>query len=95
MHTNITVLKQYQKVIYIYTMNTLYLITIPLSFLIHFIFQKLFFKNKIFDTFNERTSHKTLATRSGGVGIFVTVFLISLFFYFKKLTYLITRYLFP
>ena len=84
MHTNITVLKQYQKVIYIYTMNTLYLITIPLSFLIHFIFQKLFFKNKIFDTFNERTSHKTLATRSGGVGIFVTVFLISLFFYFKK-----------
>ena len=66
-------------------MNSLYLFTIIPSFFIHFLFQKLYLRNKIIDTFNERTSHDTIATRSGGVGIFLTIFFISLFFYFKNI----------
>ena len=40
---------------------------------------------KYFDDFNHRTSHKTIATRSGGVSIFSTLFLISILFYFLKI----------
>lgn len=66
-------------------MNINYLITILLSFVIHFVTQKLFIKFKTFDTFNERTSHKTLATRSGGIGVFITILFVSLFFYIQKI----------
>ena len=49
--------------------------------LIHFGVQKLFIYYKRFDDFNHRSSHKTLATRSGGIGIFLTVLIISLYYY--------------
>ena len=51
--------------------------------LIHFGVQKLFIYYKRFDDFNHRSSHKTLATRSGGIGIFLTVLIVSLYYYFK------------
>ena len=51
--------------------------------LIHFGVQKLFIHYKRFDDFNHRSSHKTLATRTGGIGIFLTVLIISLFYYFQ------------
>ena len=51
--------------------------------LIHFGVQKLFIYYKRFDDFNHRSSHKTLATRSGGIGIFMTVLIISLYYYFQ------------
>ena len=52
-----------------------------ISSLIHFGIQKIFIRYKKFDNFNQRSSHKTLATRTGGIGIFTTLLLISLFYY--------------
>ena len=43
--------------------------------------QKLFIKKKIVDQVNERSSHSSIATRTGGVSIFLPVFLFSCFFY--------------
>ena len=39
---------------------------------------------KKFDDFNHRSSHNTLATRTGGIGVFKTLLLVSLFYYFNK-----------
>jgi UDP-N-acetylmuramyl pentapeptide phosphotransferase/UDP-N-acetylglucosamine-1-phosphate transferase len=62
---------------------SLLLTALGLSFLLHFGIQKVFIFYKKFDDFNHRSSHKTLATRTGGIGIFSTLLLISLFFYFQ------------
>ena len=61
-----------------------FLVIFLLSGLLHFGIQKVFVYLKKFDDFNHRSSHKTLATRTGGIGIFTTLFIISLFFYFDK-----------
>ena len=53
------------------------------SSLLHFGIQKIFIYYKKFDDFNHRSSHKTLATRTGGIGIFATLLMISLFYYFQ------------
>ena len=54
-----------------------------LATLLHYGVQKLFIYHKRFDDFNHRSSHKTLATRTGGIGIFLTVLIISLYYYFQ------------
>ena len=54
-----------------------------LSSLLHFGVQKVFIYYKRFDDFNHRSSHKTLATRTGGIGIFLTLLFISLYYYFQ------------
>ena len=54
-----------------------------LSSLLHFGIQKVFIYYKRFDDFNHRSSHKTLATRTGGIGIFLTLLFISLYYYFQ------------
>ena len=65
-------------------MNFSLLITaLSLGSLLHFGIQKVFIYYKKFDDFNHRSSHKTLATRTGGIGIFLTLLLISLFYYFQ------------
>ena len=46
-----------------------------------FIFNKQFLKRKLIDKITSRSSHKTIATRSGGMSIFITLFIISVFFY--------------
>ena len=67
-------------------MNTSIIIAaIVLSLLLHFGIQKVFVYYKKFDDFNHRSSHKTLATRTGGIGIFATLLLISLFYYFQNI----------
>ena len=55
-----------------------------ISGFLHFGIQKVFIHYKKFDDFNHRSSHKTLATRTGGIGIFLTLFIVSLFFYFDN-----------
>ncbi|MDA7569910.1 undecaprenyl/decaprenyl-phosphate alpha-N-acetylglucosaminyl 1-phosphate transferase [Flavobacteriaceae bacterium] len=52
-----------------------------LSSLLHFGIQKVLIYFKKFDDFNYRSSHKTLATRTGGIGVFTTLLAISLFYY--------------
>ena len=67
-------------------MNTSIIIAaIVLSAFLHFGIQKVFVYYKKFDDFNHRSSHKTLATRTGGIGIFATLLLISLFYYFQNI----------
>ena len=61
-----------------------FLIALILSASLHYGIQAIFIHFKKFDDFNHRSSHKTLATRTGGIGIFLTVLLISLYYYFQK-----------
>ena len=47
--------------------------------------QYVFLKNNILDKINNRSSHTTLATRSGGVSIFLSLLIISFYFYLNDL----------
>ena len=58
-------------------------VVIVLSSILHFSVQGVFIYYKRFDDINHRSSHKTLATRTGGIGVFMTLFLVSLFYYSK------------
>ena len=62
----------------------LLIFVLVLSSIIHFTVQKFFIYKKKFDDFNHRSSHNTLATRTGGIGVFLTLFLVSLFYYFNS-----------
>tara|TARA_Y100000590_G_scaffold445549_1_gene577891 strand:- start:291 stop:1151 length:861 start_codon:yes stop_codon:yes gene_type:complete len=42
-------------------------------------------KHSIIDQINERSSHKAVATRSGGISIFLTLLIISSYFYINKI----------
>lgn len=64
---------------------TIIFLAIVFSFLFHLVTHYIFIKQKRFDSFNHRTSHKTIATRTGGISIFCSLFLISLFYYFLKI----------
>ncbi len=65
--------------------GNLFAIGIFVSLILHFGIQKVFIYYKRFDDFNHRSSHKTLATRTGGIGVFLTVLIISLFYYSKSI----------
>jgi UDP-GlcNAc:undecaprenyl-phosphate/decaprenyl-phosphate GlcNAc-1-phosphate transferase len=60
---------------------TLLLTSLVLASLSLFIFNKQFLKRKLIDKITSRSSHKTIATRSGGMSIFIILFIISTFFY--------------
>ena len=44
-------------------------------------YQKIFLKNSVFDKINVRSSHDSIATRSGGLSVFIALSIISVFFY--------------
>ena len=46
--------------------------------------QKYFIKNKIYDKVKKRSSHNVIATRSGGLSIFITLCLITSYLYFSS-----------
>jgi UDP-N-acetylmuramyl pentapeptide phosphotransferase/UDP-N-acetylglucosamine-1-phosphate transferase len=56
---------------------------IILSGVLHYTIQRIFIVLKKIDDFNFRSSHNTLATRTGGIGIFATLFIISFYYYLK------------
>ena len=58
--------------------------TLLISVLLNILFQKEFLKRNILDKINNRSSHQSLATRSGGSSIFTSLFLISIFFYLNN-----------
>lgn len=60
----------------------IYLATFILGVLLHIFIQRLFIYYKRFDDINHRSSHNTLATRTGGIGVFVCIFIISCYQYF-------------
>lgn len=53
-----------------------------LSILLIIFFQKLFIKKNIIDKINDRSSHTVKATRSGGLALFSSLFILSAFNYF-------------
>jgi len=57
------------------------IVTFVIAFFLHYGVQKLFIYYKRFDNFNNRSTHKTLATRTGGIGIFLSVFFTAVYFY--------------
>ena len=61
----------------------LFLSGIVLSGVLHYFIQRIFIVLKKFDDFNFRSSHNTLATRTGGIGIFATLFIISFYYYLQ------------
>jgi len=62
---------------------SLLVVAFIIATLLHYGVQKLFIHYKRFDDFNHRSSHKTLATRTGGIGIFLTVLIVCLYYYFQ------------
>ena len=57
-------------------------IILILSLIMIVVSQKIFLNKKFIDDINERSSHASIATRSGGIAVFSTLFLISLSNYF-------------
>jgi len=62
----------------------MYFLVVLLSGLLTYFTQKIFIYYKKFDDFNHRSSHKTLATRTGGIGVFATLLTVSSYYYFNK-----------
>ena len=58
--------------------------TLLISAILNILFQKEFIKRNILDKINNRSSHQSLATRSGGSSIFSSLFFISVFFYLNN-----------
>jgi UDP-N-acetylmuramyl pentapeptide phosphotransferase/UDP-N-acetylglucosamine-1-phosphate transferase len=57
------------------------LISLTISLFCIVISQNIYIKRKIIDKIKLRSSHTTLATRTGGIAIFSTIFLISTYYY--------------
>ena len=52
-----------------------------LSLICLVVFQKLYIQNNIVDRINKRSSHNTIATRTGGLSIYLPLFFVSIYFY--------------
>ena len=66
------------------SMLILIISSIFLSSLFIIFFQRFFFKKNIIDKINDRSSHTVVATRSGGIAVFTSLFVISTFNYFNS-----------
>ena len=62
-----------------------YFLVFILSGILIYFTQKIFIHYKSFDDINHRSSHKTLATRTGGIGVFAALFSVSSYYYFNKI----------
>ncbi len=65
-------------------MATIGVFSIIISLLVMNLSQKYFFRYKIFDKIISRSSHSVTATRNGGVAIFSSLFLVTIYFYFNS-----------
>ena len=63
----------------------IYFLVFALSGILTYWTQKIFIHYKKFDDINHRSSHKTLATRTGGIGIFATLLFVSTYHYFNTI----------
>ena len=55
------------------------------SFLISYSLKKIFIRLNKFDAINHRSIHKSKATKSGGIAIFLTIFIFSFYYYIKSI----------
>jgi len=58
--------------------------TLLISVILNILFQKEFIKRNVLDKITNRSSHQSIATRSGGSSIFSLLFFISVFFYLNN-----------
>jgi UDP-GlcNAc:undecaprenyl-phosphate/decaprenyl-phosphate GlcNAc-1-phosphate transferase len=58
------------------------LLSFSLSIFFIIMLQKFFIKYDLVDDINKRSSHNVIATRSGGLGLLLTIFIISSYHYF-------------
>lgn len=63
---------------------SIFITTLIFGCILHYGVQKIFVYYRKFDDFNHRSSHKTLATRTGGIGIYIVLFILSFYFYLNK-----------
>ena len=70
----------YKSILHMY-ISMQHVLILFITILAIIFFQKIFLWYKVYDSVNDRSSHKVLATRSGGISIFTTLFLISFFNY--------------
>jgi len=63
----------------------IYFLVFTLSVTLTYWTQKIFIYYKKFDDINHRSSHKTLATRTGGIGVFATLLIVSSYYYFNEI----------
>lgn len=66
--------------------TSLILVSFCLSFPILILAQKLFLKYNFIDKIISRSSHNSIATRSGGISIFITIFFLSIYYYLNGRT---------
>mgnify|MGYP002856125991 CR=1 FL=1 len=64
--------------------NILIVLIVSFSFLTSYILKKLFTKLNQFDAINFRSVHHSKATKSGGIAVFLTIFIFSLYNYLKS-----------
>jgi UDP-N-acetylmuramyl pentapeptide phosphotransferase/UDP-N-acetylglucosamine-1-phosphate transferase len=67
----------------IYVCNLL-ICSVIIGVISNVLFHWLFVKLNKFDSINPRSSHSTLATKTGGIALFTTLFFITLYFYFTN-----------
>ena len=66
-----------------------------MSFISNLLFQKFFIEKGVIDEVKKRSSHKVVATRSGGLAVFSVIFLVSCFFYFSDIVVFDFSFLVP
>ena len=64
--------------------TTLYFLVLTFSFFLSFGLKRVFTSLKKFDAINNRSIHRTKATKTGGISIFLTIFIFALYFYFQS-----------
>ena len=62
-------------------MEIIILLSLSLSAFLNLLFQREFLKKDILDQINNRSSHSVIASRSGGISIFTSLFIISAYHY--------------
>ena len=68
-------------------MDTIYILfSFAVSLTLLIASQKIFLSKNIVDKINDRSSHSSISTRSGGISIFLTLFIISCYFYINGYT---------
>ena len=55
------------------------------SFLLSYSLKRIFISLNKFDAINHRSIHKSKATKSGGIAIFLTIFIFSFYYYIKSI----------
>ena len=74
---------------------TIGLISFFISFVFLYFSREYYLKHNLLDVANKRSSHNAIATRNGGVSVYLTLLLISIYFYINGIEVFDYTYLIP